>query len=127
MCWAGWLADLELKGALSAVEVAALNAELDAIPDDLPNQAWHGRVHRQDYQRPDGQDSTSGGRPAGAKQDWGVNLQNIVEAGPAFVSLVDHPSWLGHVVSERRGRATRNPFCCFLPVPLLSTLRLHYE
>jgi hypothetical protein len=58
----GGLADLELKGALSAVKVAALNVELDAIPDDLPNQAWHGRVHRQDYHRHDGQDSTSGGR-----------------------------------------------------------------
>jgi len=34
------------------VEVAALNAELDAIPAALENQQWHGHVHRQDYQRP---------------------------------------------------------------------------
>jgi hypothetical protein len=97
---------LELKGALSLAEVAALNAELDAIPP-MENQQWHGRVHRQDYQRPGSADGTTAEvvpqHPAvdsgdtTPKQDWGTNLQNIVEAGPAFESLIDHPSWLAHV------------------------------
>ena len=74
---------LLLKGALSPQEVDALNATLDAIPP-LEPQEWHGRVHRQDYVA----DATT--------PPWGVNLQNIVEAGPAFENLIDHPSWLGH-------------------------------
>jgi hypothetical protein len=96
---------LHIEGALSESEVAALNAELDRIPP-LENQQWAGRVHRQDYQRPH---QTTAGVTAGAGpllpdatpqsdlQDWGVNLQNIIEAGPAFESLIDHPSWLSHV------------------------------
>ena len=34
------------------------------------------------------------------KDVWGgtaINLQNIIEAGPAFESLIDHPSWIGHI------------------------------
>ena len=96
--------------------MAALNAELDAIPADLENQQWHGHVHRQDYQRPEseGGEGYRKGHP-GAKgengenqaQDWGVNLQNIIEAGPAFESLIDHPSWLAHV---RRFIGGGNPY-----------------
>lgn len=74
---------LLLKGALSPKEVNDLNETLDAIPPLQP-QEWHGRVHRQDY-------------VADAETPpWGINLQNIAEAGPAFENLIDHPSWLGH-------------------------------
>ena len=73
---------LVLKNAVSAREVIALNATLDAMPPLQP-QEWHGRVHRQDYVHAD-------------VPPWGMNLQNIVEAGDAFESLIDHPSWLGY-------------------------------
>lgn len=90
--------------SLSADEVDALNAELDAIPDELENQGWHGHVHRQDYQRPESEGGMGyrKGHP-GSKgengedleaQDWGINYQNIIEAGPAFEALIDHPSWV---------------------------------
>lgn len=74
---------LVLEGALTPQEVADLNATLDEIPP-LEPQEWHGRVHRNDYVA----DKTT--------PPWGVNLQNIVEAGPAFESLIDHPSWIDH-------------------------------
>ena len=73
---------LVLKNALTAEEVTALNATLDAMPPLQP-QEWYGRVHRQDYVHAD-------------VPPWGVNLQNIVEAGAAFENLIDHPSWLGY-------------------------------
>ena len=88
-----WEFDLQgyllFRDALSPAEVVALNAELDSIPP-LENQQWAGRVHRQDYQRP-------AAGSAADLQDWGVNLQNIIEAGPTFEALIDHPSWLAHV------------------------------
>jgi len=55
---------LELKGALSPAEVAALNAELDAIPP-IANQQRHVRVHWHDYQRPTAEQA--------GQQDWGKN------------------------------------------------------
>lgn len=73
---------LILKNALTAEEVTAINATLDAMPPLQP-QEWYGRVHRQDYVHAD-------------VPPWGVNLQNIVEAGAAFENLIDHPSWLGY-------------------------------
>ena len=44
-----------------------------------------------------------------------INLQNIIEAGPAFESLIDHPSWLAHV---RRFIGGGNPYIdeCFCTI-----------
>lgn len=64
-----------IENALSASEVAALNAGIDEI---MPLAAgdWYGFVHSQ-HLRP----------------EEGVNLQQIYEAGEPFECLIDHPSW----------------------------------
>lgn len=67
---------LVLKGALNQDEVSDLNAALDAFPS-LEWGQWHGNVQRFDNN--------------GAA---GIELQNIVEGGPAFEHLIDHPSWI---------------------------------
>jgi hypothetical protein len=69
---------LELPGALTAAEVAELNACLDAIPPLEPGE-WYGYVHAHRYGASDG-----------------LNLQQIYEAGEPFERLIDHPSWFEH-------------------------------
>ena len=70
---------LILRSALSHSEVAALNARIDEIPS-LQLGEWYGGVHRQPQ-----------------AEDFGINLQQIYEAGPAFEVLIDHASWLDYV------------------------------
>ena len=79
---------LVLKNALSPDEVRALNAELDDIKVNQPGQ-WHGWVHAHSY----------GGKD-------GTNFQQIYEAGPAFESLIDHPSWIEKVKTFVGGEGT---------------------
>jgi Phytanoyl-CoA dioxygenase (PhyH) len=71
---------LVLKGAVQPDLVGELNATLDAVPA-LDPQGWWGNVHRAD-DNPD---------------DAGIELQNIVEGGPAFERLIDHPAWIAYL------------------------------
>jgi len=66
---------LLLENALSADEVAALNAGIDEIMPLKPGE-WHGYVHGHAYGTTDG-----------------LNLQQIYEAGEPFEALIDHPAW----------------------------------
>ena len=66
---------ITVPGALSASEVAELNAGLDAIPRLAPGE-WYGAVHAHTYGTKDG-----------------LNYQQIYEAGESFERLIDHPSW----------------------------------
>lgn len=79
---------LILEGALNKNEVQALNDGLDAM---LPTErdVWHGYVYSS---------------PTSANE--GVNFQQIYEAGPAFESLIDHPSWIEHVKHFVGGEGT---------------------
>lgn len=72
---------LVLKNALSAEEVTACNRILDGLQDSGPGE-WHGHVHGHNF--------------TGSHE--GLNLQQIYEAGPAFESLIDHPSWIDKVI-----------------------------
>jgi len=67
---------LLIEGALSAGEVAELNAGIDSIPHLEPGQ-WWGYVHREVFE-----------------PSRGVALQQIYEAGEPFERLIDHPSWI---------------------------------
>lgn len=77
-----------LRGALTAAEVSACNACVDAIPRLRPGE-WWGWVHGHSF----------GGRD-------GLNLQQIYEAGKAFERLIDHPSWIGHAEHFVGGEGT---------------------
>ena len=70
---------LLLKNALTAKEVAACNAEIDAV---LPLKIgqWSGYIHGHQYGAADG-----------------LNLQQIYEAGSGFENLIDHPAWIEKV------------------------------
>jgi hypothetical protein len=70
---------LLLRGALSATQVEAVNAWVDAQPQSRPGD-WLGHVHVHSYQGHDG-----------------TNYQNIIEGGPVFEQLIDHPAWIGHL------------------------------
>lgn len=74
-CW-GFL---KLEGALSADEVRALNAGIDAIPPMKPGE-WFGHIQAHTF-----------------SDKNGLNLQQIYEAGEAFEKLIDHPSWFDKV------------------------------
>jgi hypothetical protein len=71
---------LVIPGAVEQDLVGQLDATLDAVPSLRPG-AWWGNVHRAD-ENPD---------------DAGIELQNIVEGGPAFERLIDHPSWIAYL------------------------------
>ena len=79
---------LLLKQALSAEEVAEINAILDEAPPLEPGQ-WWGHVHAHWYNDNDG-----------------LNLQQIYEAGEPFERLIDHPSWIDKVKCFVGGEAT---------------------
>jgi ectoine hydroxylase-related dioxygenase (phytanoyl-CoA dioxygenase family) len=66
---------LILENALTAEEVAELNAGIDAL---LPAESgeWIGYVHGTNFGANDG-----------------LNFQQIYEAGEPFEKLIDHPSW----------------------------------
>jgi phytanoyl-CoA dioxygenase PhyH len=70
-----------LHGALSPAELAEINDWVDARDVDSLNPGdWIGNVEVHTYGKRDG-----------------VNFQNIVEGGPPFERLIDHPSWFDHV------------------------------
>jgi hypothetical protein len=79
---------LHLEQALSAAEVAALNAILDSAPALEPGQ-WWGHVNAHSYRDTDG-----------------LNLQQIYEAGEPFEALIDHPSWFERVKHFVGGQGT---------------------
>lgn len=73
---------LILKGALSADDVAALNASYDEMAAArIQGQGWFGNVAV----------DNSGGQE-------GMIFHQLYEAGPAWESLIDHPSWFGKAV-----------------------------
>jgi ectoine hydroxylase-related dioxygenase (phytanoyl-CoA dioxygenase family) len=69
-----------IRNAISQDHVAELNQALDAFPE-LEWGQWHGNVQRFD----------NNGKA-------GLELQNIVEGGPAFEKLIDHPSWINYML-----------------------------
>ena len=73
---------LILRSALDADDLARLNAAFDGFPADLEPWGWWGNVQRSD---------------AEGDNHKGYELQNIVEAGPAFEALIDHPAWIGYL------------------------------
>jgi hypothetical protein len=79
---------LEIPQALTAGEVAELNACLDAIPSLEPGE-WYGYIHAHRYGVNDG-----------------LNLQQIYEAGEPFERLIDHPSWFQRVMHFVGGEGT---------------------
>ena len=68
-----------LENALTADEVASLNAGIDALLPIEHNQ-WDGYIHATNFGANDG-----------------LNLQQIYEGGEPFESLIDHPSWFEKV------------------------------
>ena len=79
---------LHLEQALTAPDVAELNALLDEAPPLEPGQ-WWGRVHAHSYRDSDG-----------------LNLQQIYEAGEPFERLIDHPSWIDRIKCFVGGEGT---------------------
>lgn len=70
-----------LRNALSREQVDAINSWVDAHDlDTLQPGQWIGDVEVHTY---------------GAKD--GINFQNIIEGGPAFEELIDHPAWIEDV------------------------------
>jgi hypothetical protein len=70
---------LVLEGALDRQLLADLNGAFDSFPE-LERGGWWGNVQRLD----------NNGRA-------GAELQNIVEAGKPFETLIDHPAWIDRV------------------------------
>jgi hypothetical protein len=68
-----------LKNAVDPQHLTELNRAFDAFPE-LPFMGWHGNVQRLDN-----------------NGVAGLELQNIVEGGSAFETLIDHPSWIERV------------------------------
>lgn len=66
-----------IDNALSPEQVEWINAWIDLQPRDLPMGAWIGNVETHTYGHRDG-----------------VNYQNIIEGGPVFEQLIDHPVWI---------------------------------
>ena len=79
---------LILKNALTADEVAALNAGIDEILP-LEHGEWYGHVHGHTY-----------------GDNEGTNLQQIYEGGAPFEALIDHPSWFEKVKHFVGGEGT---------------------
>lgn len=99
-----------IPNALSEHELAAVNAWVDGISDDLhggsndggaaeggPLAQWFGRVESHSYY-------------GDGRIDDGVNLQHMFEAGEVFETLVDHPSWIGRVDHYVRGASVHEMF-----------------
>jgi hypothetical protein len=79
---------IRLDGALDEQEVAALNDCIDGVMPLAPGE-WHGHVHSQEH-----------------SPKFGINLQQIYEAGPPFETLIDHPSWIDKVKRYVGGEGT---------------------
>lgn len=66
-----------LENAISPELLAELNEAFDRFPTDLEYGKWWGNVQRLDN-----------------NGHAGLELQNIIEAGGPFETLIDHPSWV---------------------------------
>ncbi|MEM0913015.1 MAG: phytanoyl-CoA dioxygenase family protein [Planctomycetota bacterium] len=70
-----------LRGALDDRDLAEINAFVDAHPaESLEPGQWIGDVETHRYGVSDG-----------------INFQNIIEGGPVFERLIDHPAWYERV------------------------------
>jgi hypothetical protein len=78
-----------LRGALEAREVAACNACVDRIPRSLARNEWFGWIQREDH-----------------PEHRGISYQQIYEAGEPFERLIDHPSYINHVLRFVGGQGT---------------------
>ena len=79
---------LIIENALNKKELKDLNKILDTLKN-LKNNEWAGHVHGHNY----------GGKD-------GLNLQQIYEAGEPFEKLIDHPSWINHMLHFVGGKDT---------------------
>ena len=79
---------LIIENALSKKELKDLNNILDKLKS-LKHKEWAGYVHGHNY---------------GGKE--GLNLQQIYEAGKPFEKLIDHPSWINHMLHFVGGKDT---------------------
>ena len=77
-----------IKNALNKKELRDLNKILDILKN-IKNKEWSGYVHGHNY---------------GGKE--GLNLQQIYEAGKPFENLIDHPSWINHMMHFVGGKGT---------------------
>lgn len=77
-----------IKKALKKMEVRACNIIIDKLKK-LKHNEWNGYVHGHNY---------------GGKE--GLNLQQIYEAGKPFQKLIDHPSWINHMLEFVGGEDT---------------------
>ena len=77
-----------IKNALNKLEVKECNKIIDKLKN-LKNGMWNGYVHGHNY---------------GGKE--GLNLQQIYEAGMPFAKLIDHPSWINHMLEFVGGKGT---------------------
>jgi hypothetical protein len=77
-----------IQNALNKSEVKACNKIIDKLKK-LKNLQWEGFVHGHNY---------------GGKE--GLNLQQIYEAGKPFENLIDHPSWINHMLEFVGGEGT---------------------
>ena len=77
-----------VKNALKKSEINACNKIIDKLKN-IKNGEWDGYVHGHNY---------------GGKE--GINLQQIYEAGKPFEKLIDHPSWIHHMLEFVGGEGT---------------------
>ncbi len=77
-----------IKRALKKKEVEECNKIIDKLKN-LKNGKWNGYVHGHNY---------------GGKE--GLNLQQIYESGKPFEKLIDHPSWINHMLEFVGGEGT---------------------
>ena len=77
-----------VKNALKKSEINACNKIIDKLKN-IKNGEWAGYVHGHNY---------------GGKE--GLNLQQIYEAGKPFEKLIDHPSWIHHMLEFVGGEGT---------------------
>ena len=77
-----------IENALNRSEVKACNKIIDKLTK-LKHNEWEGYVHGHNY---------------GGKE--GLNLQQIYEAGKPFEKLIDHPSWISHMLEFVGGDGT---------------------
>jgi len=89
-----------IDNALSAEQLEWINAWIDLQPRDLEPGTWLGNVETHTYGHQDG-----------------INFQNIVEGGPVFEELIDHPIWIDMVrryITNDANRLSLNE--CFLNI-----------
>ena len=77
-----------IENALNRSEVKACNKIIDKLKK-LKHNEWEGYVHGHNY---------------GGKE--GLNLQQIYEGGKPFEKLIDHPSWISHMLEFVGGDGT---------------------